>query len=150
MSALSPTPVIYRLYTARLRLLHAQTMHPPPFSSAAPCYGRTPRCQQPARNAEGGAAPPAPPPASPPPPTCAAAALREHGDPARPTGSAAAAMAGEVKTKLSKNLLRMKVRWGEVGAEGRSAGTGGKGRPGWAWLWGRWERMGRARQRCRL
>uniref|UniRef100_A0A8C9L4T4 M-phase phosphoprotein 6 n=1 Tax=Pavo cristatus TaxID=9049 RepID=A0A8C9L4T4_PAVCR len=94
-------------------------MRPSPPSSAAPGYGlgptAAPRCQQPAQNAEGGAAPPPPPPPpasspppSPPPPTCAAAALRERGDPVRPTGSAAAAMAGEVKTKLSKNLLRMK------------------------------------------
>lgn len=109
-------------------------MSPSPSSSAGPGYGlgpaATPRCQQPARNAEGGAAPP-PPPAS-PPPACAAAALRERGDPARPTGSAAAAMAGEVKTKLSKNLLRMKVRWGAGSGrpEELSAGTGGKGRPG--------------------
>lgn len=109
-------------------------MSPSPSSSAGPGYGlgpaATPRCQQPARNAEGGAAPP-PPPAS-PPPACAAAALRECGDPARPTGSAAAAMAGEVKTKLSKNLLRMKVRWGAGSGrpEELSAGTGGKGRPG--------------------
>lgn len=128
-------------------------MSPSPSSSAGPGYGlgpaATPRCQQPARNAEGGAAPPPPPPAS-PPPACAAAALRERGDPARPTGSAAAAMAGEVKTKLSKNLLRMKVRWGAGSGrpEELSAGTGGKGRPGRAWLRGRWERMGRSWQRA--
>uniref|UniRef100_A0A8B9T167 M-phase phosphoprotein 6 n=3 Tax=Anas TaxID=8835 RepID=A0A8B9T167_ANAPL len=61
----------------------------------------------PALIAEGGAEPPPPPPPA-PPLACAAAALLELGDPARPSASAAAAMAGEVKTKLSKNLLRMK------------------------------------------
>lgn len=45
MSALSPTPVIYRLNTARLPLLHAPATHflpPPPSSSAAPGYGLRP------------------------------------------------------------------------------------------------------------